>query len=67
VKPWLLCLQTRKESHGIMVGKMWGVGDLLLRNERKWDGFEGKTMIGTSTTIEENTIKTCNLVTIAHR
>jgi hypothetical protein len=67
VETWFLCMQTRKNPHGIMARKkLWGVGDLLVRNDMKLDGFEGKTMVGMSTRGEVNTIKTCNLVSVGH-
>jgi hypothetical protein len=67
VKPSFLCLQMRREPHGIMAGKiLWGFGHLLQINEREPYGFEGKTMSRMAKIVEANTIKTCSLVTVAH-
>jgi hypothetical protein len=32
-----------------------GSRGLVVDNKRKWDGFEGKVMVGMSTIVEENT------------
>jgi hypothetical protein len=37
------------EPHGIVSGKsLWKLGTFSLEYETKWDGFEGKSMVGIS-------------------
>ena len=57
----------RREPHETIIGKnLFGVGDSLLVNERKCDGFYGKTMVGMSTRVKANTIEIDDLVSVTY-